>query len=414
VLAAALLALRLAEPMTPTLAADFDGDGREETAVAAPARGNVRLEIRSDGRRVADAKAPSPPGDVVRVELSAGGIGSAGALLLVTASTDASECVSVWRYRAASLTRLPLRADGAATPDCAPAGTWTYRWESPGEGRPSEIVRERLEKTAQGERRVKEAFAFAGFSLDADPALSSRTIRGVEIPGWPPAVLYTTAALDALYQRYDLARMRAEPTLEVVADRERGLFTLQFTSPSGSLQALVEGRTRDRNRELLTARAGEKTVQASVQFGGAANATPVQVAISGLGAPFDGVYGPAGSYHGRAQHVWTNADDEIAAGLVGTWANDSGAETSLALDGQSSSRLRSGSDVYTVDRARAERPVDVILVPAGGAGRPWGITLRGANSLERVPVACGAPEGPCRSNGAAERLRRLGARANAP
>ncbi|HTY41421.1 MAG TPA: hypothetical protein VMH79_06065 [Thermoanaerobaculia bacterium] len=413
-LAAALLALRLAEPLTPTLAADFDGDGREETVVAAPARGSVRLEVRADGRRVADAKAPSPSGDVVRVELSAGAIGSAGALLLVTASTDAAECASVWRYREASLTRLPLRgADGKAAADCAGAGAWNYRWESPGEGRPSELVRERAEKTAQGDWRVREAYAFAGFSLDADPVLSSRTIRGAEIPSWPAAVFYTTAALDALYQRYDLSRMRAEPTLEVVADRERGVFALVFASPSGRLEALVDGRTKEKDRERLSARAGEKTAQASVQFGGPGGARPVQVSVSGLGAPYDGVYEPAGSYHGRAQSVWASAEDEIAAGLVGTWADASGAETAMALDGQSTSRLRSGGDVYTIDRARAERPVDLILVPVGGSGRPWGITLRGANSLDRVPVVCAPPGGPCRSDGAPVRLRRLGARANA-
>src|SRR5262249_12760301 len=85
---AALFALRLGDRRGPTLSVDLDGEGGEEVVSAASRRGVVRLEVKSaDGARLTDAKAPAPSGDVVRVELSSGPLGSAGSLLQVDAAT---------------------------------------------------------------------------------------------------------------------------------------------------------------------------------------------------------------------------------------------------------------------------------------------------------------------------------------
>ncbi len=420
-LAGLALLLRLAaDPFAPSLAADFDGDGRKETITAAPRRGGVRLEVRDGGgRKITDANAPSPAADVVRVELSAGSLGSVGEILEVSASTDASECVSVWRYRAGKLTRLPIRDSGGKDlPDCGPPGTWVYRWEKEAEGRPSALVRERTEKTGQGVLRVRDVFAFAGFSLDADAKRSAREIEGVPIPSWYDAVLYSTPALEVLYGRFDLSRMRSETTLAIVADRERGVFALRFSGPKGVVTAPVDSYAARAGEATLGARVGERTARVSIRLGGNGS-VPVDVEVAGLGPPFDQVYGPAGSWHGRARQVFPSAADEIASEeLVGTWIDPAGGQTPILLDGAPPYRVRVGSDLYTLDLGHAEPPVDLLLLPAGGSGRPWGVVLRGMNGIERIPYAC-APDGQtptsgaCRADGAPERLRRLGARANA-
>jgi hypothetical protein len=420
-LAGLALLLRLAaDPLAPSLAADFDGDGRTETITAAPRRGGVRLEVRdAGGRKIADASAPAPAADVVHVELSAGSLGSVGALLEVSASTDASECVSVWRYKSESLTRLPIRDSGGKDlPECGPPGAWTYRWEKEAEGRPSALVRERTEKAGQGVLRVRDVFAFAGFSLDADTRRSTREIEGVPIPAWYDAVLYSTSGLEVLYGRFDLSRMRSETTLAIVADRERGVFALRFSSPHGVVTAPVDAYAARAGEATLGARVGERTARVSVRLGGNGS-IPVEVEVGELGPPFDQVYGPAGSWHGRASKVFPSAADEIASeDLAGIWIDPKGGQTPIEIDGSPPYRVRVGPDLYTLDLGRSEPPVDLLLLPAGASGRPWGIALRGINGLERTPYVCApagaAPEsGACRADGAPERLRRLGARANA-
>lgn len=420
-LAGAVLLLHLAaDPvaLAPSLAADLDGDGREETVTAAPARGAVRLEVRdAGGRRLADAKAPAPEADVVHAALSSGSLGSAGALVAVTASTDAAECVSVWRYRDKTLSALPLRgADGKDLAACGPPAVWTYRWETEGEGRPAAFVRERSEKTAQGTLRVREAFGFAGFSLDADAKRSSAEIEGIPIPAWYDAVLYSTGALEMLYARFDLSRLRPEPTLTILADRKKGVFALRFSGPDGAVTAPVDAYAARKGEATLGARVGGKTAHVAVRLGGADGSIPIEVEVSGLGAPWDQVYGPAGSYHGRAREVFPSAADELASQeLAGTWIDTRGGQMSIALDGAPPYRLRVGPDLYTLDLDRTDRPMDAVLLPAAGKGRAWGVVLRGKNVLERIPCVCpdAPPAAACRADGAAERFRRLGARANA-
>ena len=421
-LAASLILLRLADPVGPTLAADFGGDGQQETVVAASERGAVKLTVHgAGGSVVATGKAPAPSADVVHVELSAGSLGSAGALLGVSASTDASACVSVWRFREGRLARLPIRDQGGKEiPDCERAGVWAYRFESEGEGRPAELVRERSERSPQGTLRIREAFGFAGFSLDADPRRSAREIDGVPIPAWPDAVYYSTSALEILYGRYDLSRMRADPTLRIHTDRERGVFALELSHADARLAAPVDSYAARGRQVELGAKAGDRTARLTVSLGGEP-VQPVEIRIEGIGAPYDGTYGPAGTLYGRAPRIFASAADELAVQEIdGTWLDPSGGQTPMKLDGSPPYRLRVGADLYDIDLSRAEKPADLVLVPVA-AGRASGIVLRGRNVIERIPVACpaadpatpGTPPAPCKAEGPAERLRRLGARANA-
>jgi len=369
----------------------------------------------ASGRR-AQAKAPAPKSDVVRVALTAGSLGSAGALLFVEADSDAGDCVSVWRLRGDRLDRVPIHeAGGKEAPDCSAPGAWAWEWKSPGEGRPAALVRERSEPTPNGAFRVRDAFAFAGFSLEPEATLARREVGGVEIPAWSDPVLYSNAALEVLYARFDLSRLRAEPTLRLVADRTRGVFAARFAAPEGELELPVTASARSGNMATIDARSGEKSVRLVVHFGGADDTIPMLVEAAGLGAPFDQVYGPAGSFHGRAARVFPNADDELASEeLAATWIDPQGGQTVFELAAPPPYRIRIGPTLYAIDRARAGKPVDVVLAPQEGTGRVWGITMRGKNVIERTPLACVERGGPCRAEGEPERLRRLGARANAP
>jgi hypothetical protein len=411
----ALILALAADPLSPTLAVDLDGDGTEETVTAAPARGAVRLEVRdSGGKKVAKAKAPAPAGDVVQVELTAGSLGSPGSLIEVAASTDASECVSVWRFKDGVLARLPIRgAAGRQLPDCGRPGEWTRAWEREAEGRPSALVRERTEKVEGGVLRVREVFAFAGFSLDEDPRRSGSEINGVPIPSWYRAIFYSRPALEILYGRFDLSRMRSQPTLSIEAHRERGVFALRFTGPGGEFTAPVESSEGQKARAALGARVEGKTVRASVSLGGDGS-VPYEIEVEGLGAPFDQIYAPAGSWRGGSREIFPTAADEVAAeDLAGIWLDPGGKNTAIATEGAPPYRLRLGKELYAMDMARAQPPLDLLLLPAEPSGRPWGIILRGPNTLERVPLACtGQGAAECRAEGPREKLRRLGARMN--
>jgi hypothetical protein len=416
-LAGLALILALAtDPLSPTLAVDLDGDGAEETVTAAPARGAVALEVRdSGGRKLATAKAPAPRADVVHVELSAGPLGSPGSLIEVAASTDASECVSVWRFKGRGLARLPIRsAAGSEIPDCGRPGEWTWAWEREDQGRPSALLRERTEKVEGGILRVREVFAFAGFSLDEDPRRSGSEINAVPIPSWYRAIFYARPALEILYGRFDLSRMRSHPTLTIEADRERGVFSLRFTGPGGEFTAPVESSEAQKAKVILGARVEGKPVRVSVSLGGDGS-VPYQIEVEGLPAPFDQIYAPAGSWQGESRKIFPTAADEVAVeDLAGLWLDPGGKNVPIATEGVSPYRLRLGNELYAMDMARSEPPLDLLLFPTEPSGRPWGIALRGPNIFERVPLICtGQGAAECRAEGPGKKLRRLGARLNA-
>lgn len=416
---ALLLTLAAAEPgaVAPSLSADLDGDGVSETVTALPSPGSVRLQVRdANGRRLAEAKAPAPSADVVPVTLTAAPIGSAGALLEVDAATDTSACRSVWRYRERALVRLPIQdAGGKPLPDCETAGGWTFSWESEAAGRPSALVRERVERVASGELRTRETFVFAGFSLDRDPRRSRTEINGIPIPSWYRTELYTRAGLERLYRRFGLAALENEPTLTIETDPRRGIFALRFAGPGGDLLAPVESYAAASDGATLSVRAGEKIGHVTIRFAGDGT-IPYEVRVEGMGSPRDHVYAPAGTWRGGAREVFSTAADELASQyLVGVWANEKGQNIPFSVEGDPPFRMRIGPAAYTLDMGNAVPPVDLILQPTDARGRPWGLVLKGPNGLERIPYAC-AGEGSalsCRADGPAERLRRIGSRVNA-
>lgn len=417
------LALAMPETMSPRLSADLDGDGTADVVTASATHGAVSLKVQS-GKHAVTAKAPAPSEDVVRVSLTEAPLGAVGSLLEVGASTDASECLSVWRYKDGALTRLPIRgAGGRELPDCAAraggasgGGEWTHRWERPAADAPSVLVREQTAKAAHGTLRRRETYAFAGFSLDLDPARSGTDVDGIPIPAWYDARYYAQAGLKQLYERFDLASFRAMPSLTIEADRDKGIFNLRFRTGSSELIAPVESfsSVRAQGTASLVARAGEKTVHADVRLGGDGN-VPYEVTVDGLGAELDQTYGPAGSWEGRARRVFTSAADEIAAEYFDAdWNTPSGGKVTTGPDGSPPYRVRVEERVFTLDLDHPQKGVEIALLPTDGSRRGWGITLAGPNAIVRTPMSCeSAGDGSsCRPDGPTERLRRIGARIN--
>jgi hypothetical protein len=408
---------------SPSVSTDLDGDGSVETITAAASPDGMRLEVRDPaGRPRAHAVAAAPGSGTVTAVLDAASIGSAGALVELAVKAGTSECRTVWRYRDGRLTQLPLRdAEGQDLPDCAAADGWNYGWEDGGSGRPSFLIRESVESTAAGTFRRKEAFVFAGFSLDYDPARSSSEINGVPIPSWYPAVLYTRDALETLYGRYDLAAMRKEPTLRFEADRRHGIFRIRFTTPEGEVSAPVEALDQEPAGATLTARVGEKAGRVVVSLAGEKHDVPIEARVEGLAPHLDQEYAPAGSWRGGSRHVFESAADEIASeDLVGTWNDPRGRAVPISLEGPPPYRVRMGADTFSIDVDDARPPADLLLRSVKSGGPVWGISLRGPNAIEKAPYRCAdaAPDGArspdCAPAGAGEVLRRIGARINVP
>jgi hypothetical protein len=414
--------------MAPRLSADLDGDGVAESVTASGSRGVVSLRVENGAtHRAVAAKAPAPAADVVRVSLTTAPLGTPGSLLEVTATTDGSECLSVWRYHDGSLARLSIRgAGGKELPDCAAPGgdgAWTHRWERSAPDVPSVLVRERTTKVERGTLRRRETFAFAGFSLDLDPDRSGAEIEGVPIPAWYDARYYTQKALQQLYARFDMRSFRAAPHLRIEADRDRGIFNLRFTTPSQEVVAPVESfsSVRSAGTASVVARAGERTVHADVRLGSDPN-VPFEVRVDGLGSELDQTYGPAGTWEGRARRVFPSAADEtVAEYLAGDWRTPQGGKVTMGPEGSPPYRVRVDERVFTLifdhpskEAEAGAEAADLALVPADGSRRGWRITLGGPNALDRLPLDCdSAGDGfPCRPDGTAERLRRIGARIN--
>lgn len=400
--------------------ADLDGDGSVETVRAEARRGEVRLEVRdAHGKKLSRAKAPSPSGTAAAVALETAPLGSAGALVESVASDGESECRSLWRLRATSLERLPvLRGGDRALPDCDRAQEWSYRWERPEADRPARYVRERTRAVEQGTLREVEVFAFAGFRLEVEPQASASEINGVTIPEWYPAVLYTQAALEGLYERFDLSGFRTEPRLEVETKRSAGVFAVRWSDGAGSLRLPVTSLVPDPNSRELTLGAGSGSQSGSVKLLlDRTGRVATEARVAGLGARFDRRYVPASRLEGGALQVFASAADELASGsLPGNWQTEGGETVSVRLVSGPPYRLRFGDADVGLEIDGAPEGTDLLLAPADGSPPRWAVLLRGPDAMARLPVACAAPrEGKprdCRIAGGPESLRRLGSRLN--
>jgi hypothetical protein len=278
------------------------------------------------------------------------------------------------------------------------------------------LVRERTREVARGTLRSREAYTFAGFSLDLDAERSGADVDGIPIPAWYDARYYTQRGLQQLYARFDLPAFRAMPSLAIESDRDQGIFNLRFRRGSEEVIAPVESfsSVRAAGTASIVARAGEKTVHADVNLGGDGS-VPYQVRVDGLDPELDQLYGPAGAWEGRARRVFPNAADETAAEyLGGDWRTPQGGKVTMGPDGAPPYRVRVEERVFTLDFEHAPTGADLALLPTDGTRRGWALVLAGSNGLDRLPLDCesGVDGAACRPDGSPERLRRIGARIN--
>jgi hypothetical protein len=421
-LASSLAAASRSSPAPPaSLAIDLDGDGTPERVSAVAKRRAARVEVRSaaSGKVVARADVPVPGAKtdgVPEITLSAGSLGSAGALLEVVAVSGAQECRSVWRLREKSLLRVPL-ASSPTAPDCGTRGEWTYGWDQPAADAPAEYRRERTRETGLGPHRKVESFRYAGFRLEIDPSRSTSEIRGVRIPSWYAATLYQRSALDGLYAHYDLSALKKSPRLRFVTDLEQGVFAVRLLSSAGERMLPVTKleRGEEPNEILLTLGSSGAAVRARVALAGKPG-VPGEVTLQGAGLDADVLYTPATLITDGALRVFATAEDAlVSTSLVGSWSGHNAENVTMTLASSDPVLLGIGNLQFAVDVDRAPEGIDALFVPKAGGAPTSGLILRGPNSIERVPLRCetSAPPFGCHPSGPPEVLRRVGGRVNA-
>ena len=421
-LCASLLAATVAA-VPPTLSLDLDGDGTPEQVTVAARKRSARLEVRSaeTGKVVARADVPVPNAKtdgIPEVALSAGSLGSAGALLEVVAVSGGRECRSVWRFRQKELARVSLASSPPAA-DCGLRGEWSWGWDRPSEDAPAEYRRERTHETELGPHRKIESFRYAGFRLELDPLRSSSEIRGVRIPNWYAATLYPRSALDGLYAHYDLSALKKSPRLRIVTDSEQGVFAVRLFSPRPSGERLLPVTKlepgAEPNEVILTLGSSGSPARARVALAGRPG-VPGEVTLQGVGPEEDVLYTPATLITDGALRVFATAEDAlVSTSLVGSWSGANAENVTMTLASNDPVLLGIGNLQFAVDVDRAPDGIDALIVPRSGGAPTAGLILRGPNSIERVPLQCEKAAAPfgCHPAGPPEVLRRVGGRVNA-
>jgi hypothetical protein len=403
---------------TASLTADFAGDGRAETATARAQGKSVRLEIAdAAGKRLGFADAPAPAGSGEKsIRLTGGPLGSPGSLLELAADGPSEECRSIWRFHDGSLARLPVRRGAEILPDCARPDGWTARWERKSEDTPAVWVRERVRTTPRGPHHEREVFAFTGFAMELDVHRSVSEIGGIGIPVWSQSVLYTRPALEILSTRFDLSGFRSAPRLKFKADRAAGVFELQFRDRAGSFEAPVTaaGKGAEENEVALTIQAEKGPIVVRTFVRGDIVS---EVRVTGLSPRWDALYLPASRFTGASFEIYARAEDEVAANhLVGLWTSVKGEQLALNLIPGVLGALEMRRSQVDVSLDPVPARTDVLLIPRDGSSPAWAFTLKGGNSLDRVPVRCGGRNGEawtCEAAGPGEAFHRIGGRVNA-
>ncbi len=397
-----------------TITAGFSSGESVETATARARGKAIRVELTdSAGKRLAKADAPSPGGRP-EIVLSAGAIGSPGALLEVKASADGTVCRSVWRLRDGALARLPVLDDGKPLPDCEPEGAWSSRWDETGNAA-ARYVRERTRQSEQGTLREVRVFTFAGFELALDAKRSSAEINGVAIPEWYEGVLYLKAELDSLFQRYALSGLARSPRLRFETNRLAGVFALSFSDREGVLRLPVTGsKPLEKGGPGVELSTGDPLVRVAVTL--ARGTIPQDAVVHGAGPRFDGAYAPVIHWNPKAIRVYPDAERELAAeALPGAWSTASNERIVIeAIPGEDA--VRFGNAEVRLRLAGAPPGTDLLLLPHDGSPPTVALTLRGPNAFQRVAVRCwetgpsGSPE--CRTEGEGQAFKRLGSAIN--
>ncbi len=423
-LAASLLAAPSPAPAAASVAGDFDGDGSSDQATATVRRGAVRLEIRAEasGRVLARADGPLPKpnrkGEPVSLDVSAGSLGSSGALLALSASSSDGECRTLWRFREGALSRVPIVAAGGPLSDCgAPAG-WIWTWERPDPEAPAVYRRERSRETADGTHHQVERFRYAGFRMeDLDPAGSSAEIRGIPIPTWFAEEIYARNGLDALYARYDLSVLRKSPRLRILNDPDAGVFSVRIRSAAGEkiLPVTASAPGELKTQVILTLGSDPAPPRMIVNLPGRRRGAVNEVALKGFAPDVDGLFTPVTRFVDDAIHLYSSAEEELAAGyLSDNWSSEKGEPLAISLASVAPILVELGGARYSIDVDGAPDGIDAILTENGRGAPSSGILLRGPNAFEHFPVRCAgaAPAGGCQRDGPGRMLRRVGARLN--
>jgi hypothetical protein len=410
-------AIPLAAATVPvSISVDLDGTGSVETVTAAASKRGASLTVRSgEGKTIASAEAPGPRTGAASVRLSAGSLGSAGALLeaIVTgAGTD--ECRSVWRLAGGSLLRVPVSTDDGSLPDCGPADGWTWSWDQPSKDAPARYRRERLRETPGGTLKQVESFRYAGFKLERDPERSVSEIRGLAIPSWFGATLYPKSTLESLYTRYDLSSLRAAPRLVWRTDPDAGVFDLEVERDGKreTMPVVSLSKGADRNERLVTVRGARGDRQVRMTLAGDSS-SPAETVLANFDEGLDGFYTPAMRIVEGGLRIFASASDELGSnGLAGTWTGGKGETMAVTIAAADPLLLQISKGKYRVEIDAAPAGIDALLLATDGAP-PFGVRLRGPNALERVPLRCGSRPGrDCKPTGPGDRFHRVGARLN--
>lgn len=403
-----------------TLSADLDGDGSVETVTAKLARRGVDFEVRSaGGKKIAGAVAPAPRERAsLTISLTAGPLGSTGALLEVGASSPGEECRSVWRLGRGRLSRVPVSIGASTLPDCAGAGEWTSSWDRPSEKEPALYRRERTRETAEGTHHVVESFRYDGTRLEPDPAHSAAEIRGVQIPRWFAARLYPKDFLTHLYGRFDLSNLKKAPKLVWRTDPAEGVFSLEVDRPAGreTFPVLRVEKGEMHNELLVRVGVRDSPRQVRVTLGGNSSA-PSETVLSGFDPALDGTYTPVMRLSEGKLVIYGSASEEIGLFLVGTWTGAKGEQMEMSVASGTPFLLQIGKYRCRIEIDSAPDGVDVVAFPTDGAA-PFGLLLRGPSALDRFAMKCGPPSPAssppdCRTDGPGERFHLVGARLNA-
>jgi hypothetical protein len=396
-----------------TAIADFSGGGALETVTAREKGAVVRLEVQdASGKRLARADAPSPAGRSRAITLQTGSIGSVGTLLEVAASSGATTCRTVWRFRDGRLSKLPILIGTKAVADCEDAPGWTTRWDE-SRNEPAQYVRERSRETPQGQLKQTQAFSFAGFELQRDARRSVSEIRGVPIPEWFEAELYAKAELDALFQRFGLDDLKKAPRLRFEIDADQGIFAVRLRDPEGEVRLPVNASKPLESKEEpgVELSAGDPPVHLSVSL--ARGTIPETVVVKGAQPRFDVAYAPVIHSSPQQIRVYRDAEQELATeALPGSWATDKNEHVVIeALPTPGGIRF-GGAEVF-VRLEGAPAGSDLLLEPRDRLPA-WALQLRGPNGFVRIPVICEARGSAreCRIAGDGQSLKRIGSQLN--
>jgi hypothetical protein len=403
----------------PSLTVDLDGDGAPETVSATLHGKKVRIEISDTaGQRRARAEAAAPESGAVQIALTTGSLGSAGALLEVSASTPARQCHTIWRLREKEFSPVPIVGKKGKLPECTSPEGWTEQWRKPREDAPADWVRERTRSVAQGEHLRTEVYQFSGFELTLDASRSTAKIDGVWIPEWSSETLYPRPLIESLNSGFDLSAFKTNPRLRILADRDEGVLAIEVRRPSGVERLPIRRGDWDEKKSEWQLTVVQDKRRGYVRLLMTSDQRhPLELSIEGLGDDLGRSYVPISRRTSAGIEVFMRAEDHIALqALTGAWDSRRGERISINTVSVDPTVIEIGKQRFLLDIAQAPEGSDLLLLPSDGSAPKTALQLRGPDVFARLPVSCEArataQTGSCRVTGPGENFRRVGSQVN--